>query len=288
MKIPYPFTPFTLDQKRAANWPTGCFDAALLSLPDAPLKEATTQELYSELRSRLTTSTVRAAKGETAALVNIVNTALLGIEALRALANRGDEKARSSLFHVAATGVAILKEEADKSPTHYRALASKQLTWPLLFSPQMYFNTDTESLQKVLQIGSKYRLALLGKGSKRSKSLDPNTPINKLALSVIDCLWRNQYAWKFAQAPTKKLPEWIYRCRSLPEFSRSFSPEWAAVGWEAVVHAYDGKPETEKLLHSIGKHRGKRAQEGSGSEASGIREEIKAELKTAMDKLAPA
>ena len=104
----------------------------------------------------------------------------------------------------------------ENNPTPFLLHARQELTWPILYSPQMCYRTDTKELAEKLSIGEAFEINLFGK----SRSLDLESPSNKLALAVFNTLRENRSALLTSCRPqpsgeTPAAPEWVAKCRLL-------------------------------------------------------------------------
>jgi hypothetical protein len=151
--------------------------------------------------------------------------------------------------------------------------------------------TDVEEIQKHLEVGSNYLLAITGKGKGRKKPLSFKTPSNAIAHQIFKTVSANRKKMhdpvfiKLWEDPTK--PAWVEKCRGLPQFTSASADKWFAVGWEAVMHAFDQHPEDNPKLAKLGENRvSVKGAKGGKAEASVRRSGIREELKEAMRRLA--
>jgi hypothetical protein len=210
---------------------------------------------------------------------------LEGMRALECLASEGDKIAADFLVRIARQAASDLNEMVTNDSEPFGGAARQELTWPVLYSPQKFYRTDTKALAKALLIGEDFGLNLFGK----SRSFDLRSPGNKLALTVINTISENRSPLRIhSQRPsgTESVPGWVAKCRSLEPFSKDSVNQWIEVGWEMIMQYTEGNPAGHEALSKIGKHRAGKGREGSKSEASHIQSGIKEKFSEAMKKLA--
>lgn len=211
---------------------------------------------------------------------------LEGMRALECLASEGDKIAADFLTRIARQAASDLNVMVKNDSKPFVGPVRQELTWPVLYSPQKFYRTDTKALVNELPIGEDYGLNLFGK----ARSLDLGTPGIKLALAVIKTIIANRSPFlKCLQHPsagTEEVPGWVSKCRSLAPFNTDTVDQWIKVGWEMILSYTKDHPEDDKHLRPIGKHRGDKGHENTRSESAQIRYGIKEELAEAMKKLA--
>lgn len=167
-----------------------------------------------------------------------------------------------------------LWELCERKPDLIRSFARKKMVfpvnWPLLRGEQkqifeMINNCD---------IGTDAIFRL-----HRRKHFDPNTPVNKIALSYMNYIhqlqcgtWMKFNSQRFMADfhGKKRVPPiedyitreivrvedpWLKQVMSLETLSRANADDWAKAIWQKILQEHAGKPETKRGLRVIGKFR---------------------------------
>jgi hypothetical protein len=259
-----------------------------VAILDSALKRAEQEWRLQEMPEPTPANLERIGNGAASVIVKLT---LAHLAVLRKLCDNCHPTAIQSMDAILREAVRKLNEHALLYPALYAPRACQYPDWPILFSLHSEFRTDTVKLSEALGIGANYSLEIMGKGKQRKKPISFATPSNNLARRVFLTLWENRQKWHpkvhgKAFAQDADLPQWVRKCKDLPEFSAASVAQWLKIGWLSVKHAYGGQPESDPELWKIGKHRAIKAPPGSKSEAAHVRAGIREELGKALKKLA--
>jgi hypothetical protein len=88
---------------------------------------------------------------------------LEGMRALECQASEGDRIAADFLVRIARQVTSDLNAMVTMDSKPFVGPARQELTWPVLYSPQMCYRTDIEVLTKKLKVGEDFEINLFGK-----------------------------------------------------------------------------------------------------------------------------
>ena len=245
----------------------------------------------------------QAAAGSEKSLLSAALLAANLLRGLRALAAHGIKNGRGSYLRILEDEVNAFEALARQRPEVFAETARKKFGVPGIISPSIEKTQSNVAFVAMLGVGTNLPFVAPVKAKKGATLSLSETAANLWALRLCNYLegvratfaipeHQARIVANWAEFNQWVAPVWLEAAKSLPLFSRATCDQWAAVAWEVVTEATEGKPEANIELLPLGQSAGQKRpkyckQLHEPTRQANVRAKIKARLKQAFRDLAP-